>query len=54
MAKDKSGRTAGSGDVPKDAKEGKAVQRDEKNINELNKSDMSAAEKLRKLLEEDE
>lgn len=49
----KGGGKAGQGDVPRDAKEGKAVERDEKRINQLNASDLSAEEKLKKLLEDD-
>ena len=44
---------AGEDDVPKNIKEGIAVQRTDKRIDELNRSGKTAQEKLEELLRED-
>jgi len=45
---------AGEDDVPRDIKEGIAVQRTDRRIDELNRSGKSAQEKLEELLRGDE
>lgn len=56
MAKNtgKGGDKAGRNDTPKDAREGRKVERDERRINEANASGKSAREKLEDLLREDD
>lgn len=49
----KSGDKAGRNDTPKNVKEGRNVERDEKRINEANRADKTAAEKFRDLLKDD-
>ncbi len=52
MFKKGNGEKAGSNDVPRDVREGIAVERDEKKINQLNLTEPDLNERLRRLLED--
>jgi hypothetical protein len=52
MAKKPAGK-AGEDDVPRSVREGRAVEKTEKKINELNKTSKTPDEKLNELLRDD-
>jgi hypothetical protein len=53
MAKNNNDK-AGKNDVPKNAKEGRKVERDEKRVNKENERGGSYHDKLKRLLDEDD